>query len=147
MPQSLSKIHIVFSTKNRQPFIRDDIAPELFAYLAKVLYDECKSPAKIIGGIEDHIHLLINLSRSWTMADVVEAIKTSSSKWMKTKGAKMFSWQAGYSAFSVSSSNVDVVVNYIRNQKEHHRKSVYQDELRGLLKKHAVEYDERYVWD
>lgn len=149
MPQSLSQIyiHLVFSTKIRQPFISDEIGPELYAYMAKVLYDECKSPAKIIGGMEDHAHILLNLSRTWTMAKVVESVKTSSSKWMKTKGVRLFSWQSGYSAFSVSQSNVDAVVRYIRNQKEHHRKSAFQDELRGLLNKHRIDYDERYVWD
>ena len=149
MPQSLSHIyiHLVFSTKNRQSFISESIAPDLYAYMATVFHDECKSTAKLIGGVEDHIHALFNLSRTWCMADVVEAVKTSTSKWMKTQGTKDFSWQSGYGAFSVSRSNVDVVAEYIRNQREHHRRWDFKTEFRGLLEKHDVEYDERYVWD
>jgi putative transposase len=149
MPQSLSHIyiHLVFSTKNRQEFITESIAPDLYAYMATVFHDECKSTAKLIGGVEDHIHALFNLSRTWCMADVVEAVKTSTSKWMKTQGPKDFAWQSGYGAFSVSRSNLDVVAEYIRNQREHHRRQDFKSEFRGLLEKHDVEYDERYVWD
>jgi REP element-mobilizing transposase RayT len=151
MPQSLSHlyIHLVFSTKNRQPLISESIAPDLYSYMATVFHDECRSTAKLIGGVEDHIHALFNLSRTWCVADVVEAVKTSTSKWMKTQSPllKQFSWQSGYGAFSVSRSNVDVVTEYIRNQREHHRRQDFKDEFRGLLEKHDVEYDERYVWD
>jgi REP element-mobilizing transposase RayT len=151
MPQSLSHIyiHLVFSTKNRQNFISESIAPDLYAYMATVFHDECKSTAKLIGGVEDHIHALFNLSRTWCMADVVEAVKTSTSKWMKTQGTvfRNFSWQSGYGAFSVSRSNVDLVTEYIRDQREHHRRQDFKGEFRGLLEKHDVEYDERYVWD
>lgn len=151
MPQSLSQvyIHLVFSTKNRQPLITDAIASELYAYMATVFNDECKSPAKLIGGVEDHVHALFNLSRIWTIANVVEAVKTRSSKWIKKKGSDLstFKWQTGYGAFSVSRSQIDSVMNYIRNQKDHHRKTGFQDELRGMLGKHDVEFDERYVWD
>ena len=149
MPQSLSQIyiHLVFSTKNRQPFISDTIAPDLYAYMATVFHDECRSPAKLIGGMEDHIHALLNLARTWCIADVVEAVKTSTSKWMKTQNVKLFAWQTGYGAFSVSRSNIDAVEDYIRGQKEHHRRQNFKDEFRGLLKRHDVEYDERYVWD
>jgi putative transposase len=151
MPQSLSQIyiHLVFSTKNRQPLIHESIATELYAYMAAVLHDECRSPAKIIGGIEDHAHILLNLSRTHSMASVVEAVKTSASKWMKTKGPEFreFAWQTGYGAFSVSRSNLAAVTDYITSQKEHHAKSDLKDEFRGLLRKHEVEYDERYVWD
>jgi hypothetical protein len=117
--------------------------------MATVFHDECRSPAKLIGGVEDHIHALFNLSRTYTIADVVEAVKTSTSKWIKTKGDGLvsFQWQTGYGAFSVSRSNVDAVVQYIRDQKEHHRKDEFKDEFRGVLHKHDVEYDERYVWD
>ncbi|MEO8575038.1 MAG: transposase [Pyrinomonadaceae bacterium] len=135
MPQSLSQIyiHLVFSTKNRQSLISDAIAPDLYAYMAKVFYDECRSPAKLIGGVEDHIHALFNLSRTWCVADVVEAVKTSSSKWMKTQDVRRFAWQTGYGVFSVSLSNIGAVENYIRNQQEHHRKQDFKDEFRGLL--------------
>lgn len=149
MPQSLSQIyiHLVFSTKNRQPFIDDAIAPELYAYMASVFHDECNSPAKLIGGVEDHVHILFNLARTWAVADVVEAIKTSTSKWIKKKGPRLFQWQTGYGAFSVSRSGVDDVLSYIENQKEHHRKSGFQDEFRGFLRKYEVVYDERFMWD
>jgi len=149
MPQSLSQIyiHLVFSTKNRQPFISELIAPDLYAYMATVFHDECRSTAKLIGGVEDHIHALFNLSRTWCTADVVEAVKSSTSKWIKTQGVRQFSWQSGYGAFSVSRSNIEAVEHYIRSQREHHHRQDFKDEFRGLLKKHDVEYDERYIWD
>lgn len=151
MPQSLSQIyiHLVFSTKDRRQLISDTIAPDLYAYMAKVFYDECRSPAKLIGGVEDHIHALFNLSRIWCIADVVQAVKTSTSKWMKTQDPllRQFAWQTGYGAFSVSRSNIVVVEDYIRNQREHHRGMDFKNEFRGLLDKHEVDYDEKYVWD
>jgi putative transposase len=151
MPQSLSQvlIHTVFSTKERRPFITPQIEPELYPYIAKVLFDECNSPTRIIGGDKDHIHILLVQSRTWAMADIIEVIKKRSSKWIKTKGSefKSFQWQTGYGAFSVSVSNENRVKAYIANQKEHHHKNTYQNEFRGFLRKHRVEYDERYVWD
>jgi putative transposase len=151
MPQSLSQIyiHLVFSTKNRQRLIHESIAPELYAYMASVLHDECRSPAKIIGGVEDHVHVLLNLSRTHSLAGVVEKAKTSTSKWMKIKGPDLreFAWQTGYGAFSVSRSNISAVAQYIASQKEHHSKSDFKEEFRGLLLKHEIKYDEGYVWD
>ena len=151
MPQSLSQVlvHVVFSTKHRQPFITEKIEPELYAYIAKILYDECQSPASIIGGDNDHLHILLVQSRIWSMAKIVELIKKRSSKWIKTKGNEFrtFQWQAGYGVFSVSVSNAGIVKKYIANQKEHHRKTSYQNEFRIFLKKHDLDYDEKYVWD
>jgi REP element-mobilizing transposase RayT len=151
MPQSLSQmlIHVVFSTKHRQPFITEKIEPELHAYIAKILYDECYSPALIIGGDKDHIHILLALSRIWTIAKIVEVIKKRSSKWIKTKGEEFhnFQWQSGYGAFSVSPSGAETVKKYIANQRELHRRRTYQDEFRAFLKKHEIDYDEKYVWD
>jgi REP element-mobilizing transposase RayT len=151
MPQSLSHlfVHIIFSTKYRQPFITDSIEGELYAYIAKILYDECYSPAVIIGGDKDHIHILLALSRVWSIAKIVELIKKRSSKWMKTKGRDLsgFQWQTGYGCFSVSKSSVPAVKRYIENQKEHHRKQTFKDEFIQFLDKHGLEYDERYVWD
>ncbi len=151
MPQSLSQIyiHLVFSTKNHQPFIDESIQPELYAYMAKILYDECSSPAKIIGGVEDHMHILLNLSRTCTVAHLVEMVKKRSSKWIKTKDIRFrdFQWQTGYGVFSVSTSGVDAVTKYIANQRQHHRKSSFKDEFRGFLNKHGIDYDEKYVWD
>lgn len=151
MPQSLSQIylHIVFSTKDHYPFLDELIRPELYSYMAKVLHDECGSPAKIIGGVEDHAHVLLNQSRTETVAHVVEMVKKRSSKWIKTKGRRFskFQWQTGYGVFSVSSSAVEDVTRYIVDQEKHHKKQVFKDEFRSLLLKHKVEYDERYVWD
>jgi REP element-mobilizing transposase RayT len=129
--------------------ITEKIEPELYAYIAKVLFDECRSPAEIIGGEKDHIHILFAMSRTRTMAQIVETVKKRSSKWMKTKGVgfRLFRWQTGYGAFSVSVSNEQVVKAYIANQKEHHRKNGFQREFRGILRKHNVEFDENYVWD
>ncbi|HEY2895306.1 MAG TPA: IS200/IS605 family transposase [Pirellulales bacterium] len=124
MPQSLSSIyvHLVFSTKERDPWIRAHIESELFAYGTTVLKNaDCPTPA--MNGTADHVHTLFNLSRVKTIAQVVEELKTSTSKWIKTKGAEFepFHWQNGYAAFSVSQSNVEEVVSYIRRQKEHHK--------------------------
>jgi REP element-mobilizing transposase RayT len=125
MPQSLASvlIHLIFSTKHREPYITRAVESELHKYLATV-FRECDSPALLVGGHEDHIHALFSLSRKWKIAEVVEEVKTSSSKWIKTKGGafSQFHWQSGYGAFSVSQSNAGKVKNYIANQKAHHRK-------------------------
>jgi REP element-mobilizing transposase RayT len=150
MPQSLSRVlvHLIFSTKHRVPILTPAIQAELHPYLAVVLRDnEC--PSLQVGGVEDHVHLFFALSRTLTIAKVVEIVKTSSSKWIKTKGAEFagFHWQGGYGAFSVSQSNADDVIRYIRNQEEHHRTISFQDEFRKFLELYQIEYDERYVWD
>lgn len=147
MPQSLSSIliHLVFSTKNREPFITETVETELYKYLATV-FKACDSPSLLIGGDQDHIHALFSLSRTRTVADVVKEVKASSSKWMKTKvGA--FQWQAGYGAFSIGQSGVAGVKQYIAEQKEHHREQSFQDEFRSFCRVYQVEIDERYVWD
>ena len=97
----------------------------------------------------DHFHLFFGLSRTRTIADVVETVKTSSSKWIKIKGAEFadFHWQSGYGAFSVSQSDADAVIAYIRNQVQHHQKMTFQDEYRRLLERYQVTFDEKYVWD
>jgi REP element-mobilizing transposase RayT len=95
----------------------------------------------------DHVHILTTLSRTITIADMISKIKTSSSKWLKTKGIDGFDWQDGYGIFSVSASGVDRVVRYIQNQPAHHRTTDYKDELRWFFEKYGIEYDERYVWD
>jgi putative transposase len=121
MSQSLSRmlVHLVFSTKHRHPLITEGIEPELYAYIAKVLFDECDSPAEIIGGDKDHLHIRFAMSRTRTMAQIVETIKKRSSRWIKTKGIEFrrFSWQTGYGAFSVSVSNEEMVKTYIANQR------------------------------
>ena len=149
MPQSLSSIliHLIFSTKNREPFLTPEIDAELYPYMATIL-KAMKSPALIINGT-DHIHALLSLSRVVTIAALVEEVKTESSKWIKTKGREFrnFYWQSGYGAFSISQSQVPTVKRYIGRQKEHHRRVTFQDEYRKFLKLYEVEYDERYVWD
>ena len=150
MPQSLSSIliHLVFSTKNRESYITNQIEPELHAYVAAV-FRECHSPALIINGTANHLHTLFTLSRTVTVAEIVEEVKKRSSKWAKTKGGvhRAFQWQAGYGAFSVSQSNAVAVKKYIAEQKEHHRRKTFEEEYRSFLEKYGVAYDERYVWD
>lgn len=150
MPQSLSSIliHLVFSTKNREPFLTPEVEAELYPYMASV-FKAMKSPALIINGTSDHLHTLFSLSRVVTIADLVEEVKAGSSKWIKTKGREFrnFHWQSGYGAFSIGQSQVPTVKRYIRRQKEHHRRVSFQDECRKFLKAYEVEFDERYVWD
>jgi len=150
MPQSLARVlvHIIFSTKNRLRFIKPGIEKELFAYQAAVLR-ECGSPALIINGTEDHVHILCSLSRTMALCDLLEEVKKRSSKWIKTKGEEYsgFSWQSGYGVFSIGESGVAELKRYIANQKEHHRTRTFQEEYRSILGRYGVEYDERYVWD
>jgi REP element-mobilizing transposase RayT len=150
MAQSLSSIliHLVFSTKNRERFLVGDVETELHKYMATV-FRAHKSPTLTIGGAEDHIHALFALARTITVADLVEEVKTSTSKWIKTKGIEFrrFHWQSGYGAFSIGQSNVAALKRYIATQKEHHRHQSFQDEYRLLCRKYRVKIDERYVWD
>ena len=148
MPQSLAKVyvHLVFSTTGREACLADAVRPTLFAYLAGILQNlECA--AVKIGGMADHVHVLLVLARTLPLSKVVEEVKKGSSKWLKTQGIPAFAWQAGYGAFSVSASQVDVVSKYIENQAEHHRKTTFQDEFRQFCRKYGVELDERYMWD
>ena len=149
MPQSLSKVlvHLIFSTKQREPLIPPEIRPRLHAYIDGIL-DNLKSPSLHTGGVADHVHSLFALGRTISQAELVEEVKKSSSKWMKADGGVPgFSWQAGYGAFSIGESQAATVIRYIQNQEEHHRKVSFQDELRKFLERYKVVYDERYVWD
>jgi REP element-mobilizing transposase RayT len=150
MPQSLSSIlvHLVFSTKNRESFITPVIETELHPYLATI-FRELKSPALALDGTADHIHALCALSRTITVADLIEEAKTSSSKWIKTKSREFrnFQWQRGYGAFSIGESQTNILKQYIRNQKRHHQRVTFQDEYRQFFKRYRIDYDERYVWD
>ena len=149
MPQSLSKIlvHLIFSTKPREPLIGLETRPRLHAYIVGIL-DNLKCPSLQTGGVADHVHVLFTLGRTISPAQVVEEVKKSSSKWMKADGGVPgFSWQAGYGAFSIGESQADDVTRYIQNQEEHHRKVTFQDEFRKFLERYQVAYDERYVWD
>lgn len=150
MPQSLARVlvHLVFSTKHRAPVLNPAVRAELHPYLATVLdSDGCLSLR--VGGVEDHVHLFFALSRTMTIAQVVERVKTSSSKWLKTKNAELadFRWQGGYGIFSVSEYHADTVVDYILRQEEHHAAESFQQELRRLHKESGSTYDERFVWD
>ncbi|MDH4202128.1 MAG: IS200/IS605 family transposase [Phycisphaerae bacterium] len=150
MAQSLAQkyVHIVFSTKERYPFIETDIEPQLYAYMAGTIKQMEGIPC-LINGTADHIHILSTLPRTVTLAKYIEGIKRPSSRWLKTKGGmyEKFAWQNGYGAFSVSSSRVEAVKRYIAGQEEHHRTVTFKEEFLEFLRKYKVEYDERYLWD
>ena len=151
MSQSLTQIylHIVFSTKNRVPCLDDKpLRESLHAYLAGTTRN-LESPSLIVGGVEDHVHLLCRFSKNLAVAVFIRELKRESSKWLKTKSSALcdFHWQKGYGAFSISPNHVKLLKDYIANQEEHHRRESFQDELRRLLRKYGIEYDERYVWD
>lgn len=137
-------VHIVFSTKYRSKSISKDFQPRMWAYVAGI----CKNHeifVHAIGGMDDHIHLLIQIPASLSVAKAVLTIKSNSSRWANEQGNK-FAWQEGYAAFSVSSSRVPGVVRYIQNQESHHRKMPFDEELVALLKKHGVEFDPNFVF-
>lgn len=150
MPQSLSQvlIHLVYSTKDRNPFLDEKSQPRLHAYLSKVLASDGHVPI-IVGGHTDHVHLLFGLSRSVTIAKTVESTKVSSSKWVKEVFPHLpnFAWQHGYAAFSVSPENQSSLVHYIANQDEHHKVFSFQEEYLRLLGEFGITYDEKYLWD
>lgn len=151
MSQSLSKIwtHLVFSTKERYPFLSNPtVRQDMHAFLAKTLKSN-NCPTLIVGGVSDHVHSLFVLSKNHSIATIVWAIKRASSKWVKGEGIELrkFHWQEGYGAFSVSQSDVERVRRYIENQEQHHLRQTFKNEFRGLLKKYEVPYSEQYVWD
>ena len=140
-------VHVVFSTKNRVDLITPDIEADLFAYLSGVL-NHHESRCIASGGTANHIHLLVSLSKNFALSEVVGDLKRSSSKWLKTKGARFrsFGWQDGYGAFSIGESNVEALKRYIAGQKEHHRARTFESEMLSLLKRYGVKYDEEYLW-
>ena len=151
MGQSLSQmyIHLVFGTKGRNLYLTPAIEKRVHAYLAGIL-QQYESPALIINSVPDHVHILFRLSKNYALAKVVEEIKKESSKWIKTigGGTKLFKWQIGYGAFSVSSSKVEVVKHYIENQKEHHGYKTFREEVEQFVKEYdIIEYDPNYFWD
>ena len=156
MPQSLSRvlIHATFSTKNRNRSLAyPELREQLNAYTVGILRN-LKCPAIQVGSVIDHMHIFYLHARTATVADVLGMVKKETSAWIKTQMPDVkdpylvkFAWQSGYAAFSVSESGVEAVVNYIRNQEEHHRRMTFQDEYRQFLTKHGVEFDEKYVWD
>ena len=150
MPQSLSAvyIHLVFSTKHRQPFLQDPrIRSHLHSQLGGISKTIGCAPV-LTGGVEDHVHVLARFSRTITQAEWVKELKRVSNLWIKSEfNMRDFEWQGGYADFSVSESNLEAVKRYIANQEQHHRKIGFQDELRQLLTRHRIDWDERYVWD
>lgn len=139
--------HIVFSTKNREPIITKPIRADLFKYIGGIIRGEGGTLLEI-GGMSDHIHLVVRFKAEPSVATMVKIIKSKLSKWLneQPKRPGRFEWQRGYAAFTVSVSQLESVRTYVRNQEQHHRRKTFQDELRLLLEKHGVEYDERYLW-
>ena len=141
---SRNHVHVIFSAKDRRKTITKGLQPRLWAYLAGI----CKSHDMValsVGGTENHVHILVHVPPKLALAKAVLVLKANSSKWMSEQG-KAFSWQEGYGAFSVSSSNLDQVIRYIQNQEAHHRKISFEEEFRALLRKHGVEYDPKFVF-
>ena len=140
-------VHVVFSTKNRANLIAPDIEPDLYKYMSGTLR-KMESPCLKIGGTANHLHLLVSQSKNIALAFLLEELKKSSSKWIKQQDTsfRSFKWQEGYGAFTIGQSNMAALKRYIESQKIHHRRRTFEDELRVLLKKYRVEYDERYIW-
>ena len=140
--------HIVFSTKHRQRWITEDIEGRIWAYLGGIAREN-RMVALEVGGIEDHIHMLVGAPATMAPSKAAQLIKGGSSSWIHDTfpGLEAFAWQDGYGAFTVSKSQVPDLTAYIRNQREHHRIRTFQDEYRALLERHEIEYEEQYLWD
>jgi putative transposase len=140
--------HVVFSTKGRLALIYEDIEKELYAYMGGIVRAH-GGIALCIDGTNNHVHILIKLKPAIPLPSIIRFVKTGSSKWMNElpTATERFNWQTGYGAFSVSESQASRVLNYIRDQKLHHREQSFEDELELLLAKHAVSYDAKYIWD
>ncbi|PAY20447.1 transposase [Rhodopirellula sp. SM50] len=150
MPQSHACLyaHLIFSTKDRYPFLDTSVRDRVHAYLAETVRN-MGSSFSLVGGVADHVHLLFERGRVHAAKDFSEEIKRESSKFIKTFGGKhsKFYWQRGYGIFSVSPPHRSAVESYIRNQEEHHRVKTFQEEYRDFLRRYDIQYDERYVWD
>jgi putative transposase len=140
--------HIVFSTKERHPWLASEVAPRVFAYLGGIVREQ-GGIALIVNGIADHVHLLTKLHQDHPVSGFVRAVKAGTSLWIHKTFPTMesFAWQTGYGAFTVSSSRVESVRAYIQNQEEHHRNKPFQEEFRELLQKHGIEFKEEELWD
>ena len=150
MSQSLTNllVHLIFSTKDRQPFLSDPgLQTEVHRYLGGVVNQQ-GGKSVVVGGVEDHVHLLLVLPKTMPIADLVRELKRASSLWIKQRdhSPKDFAWQGGYGAFSVGQGEVEVVRTYISNQEGHHRKQTFRDEYRAFLDKYGIAYDEKYLW-
>jgi putative transposase len=139
--------HIIFSTKNRQRWIIPEVEERIWAYLGGIARENAMTALKV-GGIEDHAHVVVGLPPTMAPSKVVQLLKGGSSKWIHETFPNMaaFAWQDGYGAFAVSKSQLPEVVEYVANQREHHRSKSFQEEYRAFLDKHGIEYDERYLW-
>lgn len=150
MAQSLSDIllHVVFSTKNREPLIQPTIESELYPYIIAVCQN-LDSPVIKINGVTDHVHILLRLGRTIPISKLISEMKSNSSRWIKSKGDKYsnFEWQGGYGVFSVSRPNIEGVIKYISSQKEHHKTVTFKEELISMLIRAQIKYDEKYLWD
>jgi len=149
MPQSFTNLiyHVVFSTKNRQPLITNDVKPRLYDYIGGTIRSQ-GGIALAINGIDDHVHVLAKLRPDKAVSAVLRDLKANASGWMHNvfPELKDFSWQNGYGAFTVSASQVEKVKEYIANQERHHQKRSFQDEFIGLLKANEIEFDEKYLF-
>ncbi|MCA1797407.1 MAG: IS200/IS605 family transposase [Desulfuromonadaceae bacterium] len=139
--------HVVFSTKGREPMIVASICDELYRYIGGIVKNEGGILIQI-GGMPDHLHLVVKLKPNHQLSQIMQKIKGNSSKWINTQGQlkDRFSWQDGYGAFTVSESQVPIVVRYVKEQKNHHRKYSFKEELTQILELHNVEYEKRYLW-
>jgi REP element-mobilizing transposase RayT len=150
MPQTFTSLlcHLIFSTKNREPFLDPELRPRLFGYMGGILREEGATPL-IVNGPEDHVHALVATPPTRALSDVMRVLKTNSSRWVHEQWPekKAFAWQAGYGAFSVSKSNAEEVRRYVENQEEHHKHVSFQDEFRAFLHRHGISFDERYIWE
>jgi REP element-mobilizing transposase RayT len=150
MPQSFCSalFHCVFSTKERRQLITPKLQESLWPYLGGIAREN-RMTALAIGGVEDHLHILLSLPSTLDVAKSMQLIKGGSSKWIHDTFPehRSFAWQSGYGAFSIGVSQVDDTIAYISSQKKHHRRRTFQDEFLAFLNKHRIEYDPRYIWD
>ncbi|PHR97630.1 MAG: transposase [Blastopirellula sp.] len=150
MPNTYTNLlyHIVFSTKHRASLITDSLQDELYKYIGGIIREHGGTLLEI-GGMPDHVHLVVRFKADKPISHLMQLIKGNSSKWVteQKKQTVRFSWQEGYAAFSVSESQLPAVLKYVSNQEEHHRKTSFRDEFLALLRKHAIKYDERYILD
>lgn len=151
MSQSLSRVwlHLVFSTKDRKAYLQSETFRDEMFRMLNYEVEQTGCVALYTGGWIDHVHIVCGMSRTLSISKLVESVKTETSKWAKKAphSQSTFSWQAGYGVFSVSQSNLEDVLKYVREQRKHHQVMSFQDEYRILCAKHEVEFDERYVWD
>ena len=152
MPEPLTNVlvHFTYSTKNRKPWLKDaNMRAELYAYNAMILENNVDSPAVLINGVQDHIHILCAISRRFAIKDIIKESKTETAKWIKLQGRAYadFQWQAGYGSFLVSPSDVEQVKRYIAREEQHHKRMSFQDEFREMCRIHGIPLDEEFAWD